>query len=102
MSYLPPASEVCEGNVFTGVCLSMGEVSVSVQGGLCPLGVSVQGVSVRGGGLCPGGSLSKEKKVGKELAVRILLKSILVELIICCFLPKIYLCSLLVKIIYII
>ena len=43
---LLPANEVCEGYVFTGVCLSMGE------GGLCPQGVSVQG------GLCPGGSLS--------------------------------------------
>ena len=58
--------------------------------------------SQSGGRSLSRGSLSKEKKVGKELAVRILLESILVELIICCFLPKIYLCSLLVKIIYII
>ena len=61
---LPPAYEVCEGYVFTGVCLSRGEVSVhrgvSAHGGsLCPGGVSVQGgISVQGGGLCPGGSLS--------------------------------------------
>ena len=50
---LPPANEVCEGNVFTGVCaqgsLSKGE-SLSKGGG----------VSVQGGGLCPrGGSLSR-------------------------------------------
>ena len=38
---LPPAKEVCEGNVFTGVCLSTGRGGVSVQGeflfrgGLC-------------------------------------------------------------------
>ena len=45
---LRPANEVCEGNGFTGVCLSTGR-AVSVQG------LSVQGgVSVWGGGLCPG------------------------------------------------
>ena len=39
---LPPANEVCEGYVFTGVCLSTGRgSSVSVQRGW---GVSVQGV----------------------------------------------------------
>ena len=66
---LAPANEVCEGNVFIGVCLSTRGVSVqgvsvqwvsvqwvSVHGGLCPweslsMGVSVQGVSVQGG-LC--------------------------------------------------
>ena len=45
---LPPANDVCEGYVFTGVCLSMGGsggVPVSVHGGFCP------GM----GGLCPGG-----------------------------------------------
>ena len=53
MILLPPANEVCEGNVFTGVCLSTGGVLVSVQedlcsGGLCPERVSIQGVvSVR-------------------------------------------------------
>ena len=57
---LPPANEVCEGYVFTGVCLFTGEggfglcpgeasvQGVSVQGGLCPIGVSVCGVSVQG------------------------------------------------------
>ena len=71
--FLPPANEVCEGNVFTGVCVSM-EQGVLSRGGLCPgglcprVGVSVQGwgslskggVSVqgrgslsKGGGLCP-------------------------------------------------
>ena len=46
---LPPANEVCEGYVFTGVCLSTrGGVLVSVQGALCP-----------GAGHCPGGSLSR-------------------------------------------
>ena len=72
--YLPPANKVCEGYVFTGVCLSSGGggsrslsrgspsrgspsggslSGVSVQGGLC------QGVSVQGG-LCSGVSLSRE------------------------------------------
>ena len=56
--FLPPANEVCEGNVFTGVCLStggmgLGEGSLS-RGSLWP-GVSVQGP----GGLCPGHSLSE-------------------------------------------
>ena len=64
---LPPANEVCEGNVFTGVCPSGG---VSVHGCLCPgegslsrwslprgslsSGVSVQGFFVRGGGSLSG------------------------------------------------
>ena len=82
---LPPTNKVCEGYVFTGVCLSTGGLTlclwgvlvsvwgvsiwgVSVRGslypggGVCP-GVSVQGVSVQGGlcpgGLCLGGSLSR-------------------------------------------
>ena len=42
---LPLANEVCEGYVFTGVCLSMGE---SLSRGLCPGGVFVQG------GFCQG------------------------------------------------
>ena len=54
--FLPPANEVCEGYVFTGVCLSTGEVSV--HRGSVSRGVSVQGVSVQGV-LCPGGSLSR-------------------------------------------
>ena len=45
---LPPANEVCEGYVVTGVCLSRG-------GGLCR-----GGKSLSRGGLCPGGSLSRE------------------------------------------
>ena len=56
---LSPANEVCEGYVFTGVCLSTGGL------GLCPGGgVSVQGISVWVGlclglsGFCSGWSLS--------------------------------------------
>ena len=66
-SILPPPNEVCEGNVFTGVCLSIG--GISVWWGVSLLGFSVWGVSVkgslswgslsrrglcRGGGVCPG------------------------------------------------
>ena len=43
---LPPANAVCEGNVFTGVCLS--------GGGICPEGV-----------LCPGGSLSRRGSLSR-------------------------------------
>ena len=61
--FLPPANEVCEGYVFTGVCLSI-EGSLSrgylfrrglCLGGLCPRRVSVhggslsRGISVQGG-----------------------------------------------------
>ena len=51
-SFLPPANEVCEGYVFTDVCLATGGgLSVSVQG---------RGSLSRGRGLCPGrGSLSR-------------------------------------------
>ena len=56
--FLQPANEVCEGNVFTCVCLS--------TGGLCPRGVSVQGVSVWRS-LCPGGSLSRRVSVWGSL-----------------------------------
>ena len=52
--FLPPANEVCKGNVFTGVCPSAG--------------VSVWGFSVR-----------KTPLYGKERAVRILLECILVR-----------------------
>ena len=38
-----PSNEVCEGNVFTGVCLSTGGSWSLSRGGLCP------------GCLCPGG-----------------------------------------------
>ena len=92
IQFIPPANEVCEGNVFTGICLSTG-------GCLCP-GVSVQGVFVqegfcpggglRAGGLCTEGSLSVWVSVqgclcqgdlpyGKERAVCILLECILVQ-----------------------
>ena len=74
--YLPPANKVCEGYVFTGVCLSTGRGSlprgflssgvVSVQGGLCS-----GGSLFREGGLCPGGGLCPE--------VRIILECILVN-----------------------
>ena len=33
--YLPPANEVCEGYVFTGVCLSTGGACVVYSGGVC-------------------------------------------------------------------
>ena len=53
--FLLPANEVCESNVFTGVCLFTGE-GVSVQlsrgvsvWGLCPGCLSSGGISVRGG-----------------------------------------------------
>ena len=61
-AFLPPANEVCEGNVFTGVCLSTrkGGGSLSRAAGL-------------GRGLCQG-----DPPYGKERAVRILLERILV------------------------
>ena len=71
--YLPLANEVCEGYVFTGVCLSTGWISV--QGGLCFRGV------------CPGGSLSgglchrdPPPHYGNVRVVRILWECILVSL----------------------
>ena len=54
---LPPANEVCEGYVFTGVCLSTGDGSLSTGE------ASVQ---------------TETPPYGKERAVRILLKCILV------------------------
>ena len=72
--FLPPANEVCEGYVFTGVCLSMG-VPVQGEGGLVQgkslsRWISLRGVSVGGGGrgLC----------YGNVRAVRILLECIFV------------------------
>ena len=53
---LLPANEVCEGNVFTGVCLSKG--GFLSRGDLCPGGLCPGGVCPGGlcpGGLCPGG-----------------------------------------------
>ena len=51
LSLLPPANEVCEGNVLTGVCLSTGWMCIPAciqcgQGGVCPGGLL--------GGVCPG------------------------------------------------
>ena len=53
-SLLLPANEVCEGNVFTGVCLSMGEVCIPACTGqwVC-IPACAEGV------VCPGGCLSK-------------------------------------------
>ena len=71
-SFLPPATKLGQGYVFTRVC-------VSVNGGglgLCPGGVSVP----QGSGLCPGGCLCHgDPPYGNERAVRILLECILVE-----------------------
>ena len=36
LSFFPPANEVCEGYVFTGVCLSTG--GGYVAGGMCMVG----------------------------------------------------------------
>ena len=57
--FLPPTNKVCEGYIFTNVCLSTGE-GVSVQGdllsgGSLSRGSLSRGVSVKGGGLCPQG-----------------------------------------------
>ena len=96
--YLPCANQVCEGNVFTGVCLSTGGVSVQERGlcsreGLCP-GESLSrgeplsrdgGLCLCRGGLCPGWGLCPEGGLyqgdppyGNERAVGILLECILV------------------------
>ena len=42
--FLPPANEVCEGYVFTGVCLSTGEASVAGGGRAWQRGHLWQGV----------------------------------------------------------
>ena len=77
--FLPPATKLRQGNVFTPVCHSVHRGEVSVQGGLCLGGslsreVSFQGVSVLGvsvqGGLCPGGSMSRGVSVWREVSVR--------------------------------
>ena len=76
-----PQTKLREGDVSTPVC-----DSVHRGGGLC---LSMLHKSHDQGGLCPGGSLSREVSVretpqtetspyGKELAVRILLECILV------------------------
>ena len=50
------ANDVCEGDVFTGVCLS------TRGGGLCPGGSLSRGDLCLVGGLCPGGSLSGRRE----------------------------------------
>ena len=85
MNFLPPATKLRQGNVFTPVCHSVlgwgisvpaciiGQMTrgVSVQGGICPGGSLSRGISVREGlcpgGLCPGGSLSREVSVQEGL-----------------------------------
>ena len=99
--FLPYANEVCEGYVFTGVCLSTGGSRSLSRGGLHPVGggeslhlggslsrgVCVQrGVSARGGGPCPGGSQGDPPNrdpppYSNERVVHILLKYILVLLL---------------------
>ena len=69
LSLLPPANEVCEGNVLTGVCLSTGSVCIPAciqcgRGGVCPGGLPggclPRGISVRGcllRGMCDQGGV---------------------------------------------
>ena len=106
VGFLPPANEVCEGYVFTGVCLSTwGSLSLSggslsqeglCLGGPCPGGlclrVSVQGVYVWGSlctvgsvqeCLCPGGSLSGGLCPGRSLSGGSLSRGISVQGILC-------------------
>ena len=54
--FLPPTNEVCEGYVFTGVCLSTGEGHVWWQGGHAWWwgGCMVAGACVVMGGVCGG------------------------------------------------
>ena len=63
MIALPPANEVCEGYVFTGVCLSTvggmhGRGAMQGCGGVCMVAGGhawLQGVCVVAGGVCMGG-----------------------------------------------
>ena len=85
-SFLPPATKLWQGNIFTAVCQSFcsrGVVSVQgglCLGGLCPgylcLGGVSGGVSVRGGGSL----LGRHPPYSNERAVRILLECILVNI----------------------
>ena len=70
---LPPANKVCEGYVFTGVCLST-VGSRSLSGGSL---VSAGG-SLSRGGFCKG-----DPPYGNQRAVRILLECILVQRYVC-------------------
>ena len=47
---LPPANKVCEGYVFTGVCLSTGGTCMAGEGGLHGWGVYMAGGDVHGWG----------------------------------------------------
>ena len=95
IAFLPPATKLREGNVFTPVCHSIHRWGVSVRGvsvrgsGLCSRGISVWGLSVQRGlcpreGLSPGGALPGGSLSGRPppyvnvRAVRILLECILV------------------------
>ena len=53
MGLLPPANEVCEGYVFTGVYLSTGGACMAGgrawQGGMCAGGMHDRGACVAGG-----------------------------------------------------
>ena len=61
--FLPPATKLRQGYVFTPVCQSFCSrgfsvpAGVSVQGGLCP------------GGLCPGGSLSRRGSLSRGVTI---------------------------------
>ena len=50
MFSLPPANEVCEGYVFTGICLSTG--GACVAGGACTVGGACVVEDVHGRGAC--------------------------------------------------
>ena len=58
MNFSPPANEVCEGYVFTGVCLSTGGGDVCGRAGACTAGggCAWQG-GVHGGGACMTGGM---------------------------------------------
>ena len=90
------ANEVCEGYIFTGVCLFTEGGFGLCPGGFHPAGVSVKGGSLSGGslsrvrgslsgrvsvqgGLCQADPLDKELLYGNERALRILLECILVN-----------------------
>ena len=78
-SLLPPANEVCRGNVFTGVCLSTGGGCVSSM--QWPRGVCIPACTGQGG-VCPRGCGRHPRRIlwdtVNKRAVRILLECILV------------------------
>ena len=81
--FLPPATKLRQGNIFTGICQTFcSQGGVSVQEGLCP-GRSLSGGSLSRGSLS-GGFLSGRPPTetplyGNERMVRILLECILVN-----------------------